>query len=142
MSTIIRKAVKSDARSLLILNEKFNGVTDVTLGQIEHSLEFNDREEVFVAQSGDAITAFCCVQVFKSFCYGEDYAEITEIYVDDAYQHRGVGTKLLSYVERHFENVNIKGFQLFTGKRNYSARLFYKKLGYKKSDEIMYRKRR
>lgn len=139
---IIRKAVKSDASDLLVLNEKFNGPGDITVDQIEHSLENNDREEVFVAEQDGFLVGFCCVQVFKSFCYDVNYAEITEIYIDDRYQHQGIGTMMFKFIEQYFEKVNITGFQLFTGGENYQAQSFYEKIGYKKTSEIMYRKRR
>ncbi len=142
MSITIRKAVPSDAPALFILNEKFNGVSNITVEQIKHSIEKNDREEVFTACQDGSLIGFCCVQVFKSFCYDVDYAEITEIYVDDAYQHQGTGAQLLSFVEQHFEKTGIKNFQLFTGGKNYSAQAFYEKNGYNKTSEIMYRKRR
>lgn len=141
MSITIRKAVKSDAVSLRELNEKFNGKSSITAEQIGNSLENNDREEVFVAECDGVPVGFCCVQVFKSFCYEVDYAEVTEIYVADAYQRGGIGTKLLNHVEQYFGNLNINDFQLFTGGENRTARSFYEKNGYKKTSEIMYRKR-
>lgn len=142
MSTVIRKAIKSDAPGLLVLNEKFNGVSNISVAQIEDSLANNDREEVFVADQNGELVGFCCVQIFKSFCYDVNYAEITEIYVDDRCQHQGIGTLMLNYIEQYFEKVDIKGFQLFTGGENYSAQAFYEKIGYKKTSEIMYRKKR
>ncbi|MDD6262175.1 MAG: N-acetyltransferase [Clostridiales bacterium] len=142
MSVTIRKAIPSDAFCLRELNEKFNGISGITVKQIEHSIECNDREEVFVAEKNGALVGFCCVQVFKSFCYAVNYADITEIYIDDSCRRQGIGAMMLGYIERHFEKVNIKSFQLFTGGGNYAAQSFYEKLGYKKTSEIMYRKRR
>ena len=138
----IREATKTDAADLRRLNEKFNGVSDISVDQIEYSIENNDHEEVFVAELEGVIVGFCCVQVFKSFCYEVNYAEITEIYINDRFQGRGIGTMLLRYAERFFETENIKGFQLFTGGENVTAQSFYEKAGYKKTSEIMYRKRR
>ena len=142
MGVTIRKAVPADAFRLWELNEKFNGVSNIAAKQIESSIENNDREEVFVAEKDGALVGFCCVQVFKSFCYDVNYAEITELYIDDSCQRRGIGAMMLSCIERHFEKVNIRSFQLFTGGENYAAQSFYEKLGYKKTSEIMYRKRR
>lgn len=138
----IREATKTDAADLRRLNEKFNGVSDISVEQIEYSIENNDHEEVFVAELEGVIVGFCCVQVFKSFCYEVNYAEITEIYINDRFQGRGIGTMLLRYAERFFETENIKGFQLFTGGENVTAQSFDEKAGYKKTSEIMYRKRR
>ena len=142
MSIVIRKAEPSDAPELFRLNENFNGKSVITVKQIELSLRENNQEQVFVADRDGALAGFCCVQIFKSFCYSVNYAEITELYVDKQYQHKGIGTMLIEFAERYFEEMNIKNFQLFTGSKNYSAQAFYEKNGYEKSTEIMYRKRR
>jgi ribosomal protein S18 acetylase RimI-like enzyme len=67
--------------------------------------------------------------------------EITELYVREEYRRQGIATKLINYIENIFEERNIKEFQLFTGKDNTAARAFYEKLGYKKIDEVMYKKK-
>lgn len=141
MKVLIRKADASDSCELFRLNKKFNDVFDVAVEQIEKSIRENDREEVFVATIGDKLVGFCCVQIFKSFCYSVDYAEITEIFVEDDHQHKGIGAELLHYVEEYLKNINISNLQLFTGGTNYSAQAFYEKNGYTKTTEIMYRKR-
>mgnify|MGYP002621572330 CR=1 FL=1 len=141
MNITIREAICADAKKLFELNEKFNGKSDVNIIQIEQSLKDNKQEQVFVAENENEIIGFCCVQIFKSFCYAVNYCEITEIYIEESYQHRGIGSLLVNHIEKHFENTNIKGFQLFTGGENYSAQAFYEKNGYKKTAEIMYRKR-
>ena len=142
MRATIRRAAESDAPGLLRLNEKFNGKSMLSAEQIRLSLAVNDREDVFVAEQEGKLVGFCCVQIFQSFCYEVRYAEITELYVDDAYQRRGIGRELLGYVEQYYEDTDIKGFQLFTGGGNVSAQAFYEKLGYKRTSEVMYRKRK
>ena len=112
MRATIRRAAESDAPGLLRLNEKFNGKSNLSAEQIRLSLAVNDREDVFVAEQEGKLAGFCCVQIFQSFCYEVRYAEITELYVDDAYQRRGIGRELLGYVERYYEDTDIKGFQL------------------------------
>ena len=139
MNTFIRKANKSDANDLLILNEKFNGKQNISKEKIEQSLETNTSEEVFVAVINEKIVGFCCVRIYSSFCYSVSYAEITEIYVDDVFQHSGIGTKIITYVQNYLKDKNIVNIQLFTGGENYSAQAFYEKNGYKKTNEIMYR---
>jgi len=105
---IIRKAKIEEAPQLQVLNEKFNGNCGVTAKMIADSLATNDCEKVFVAESDGTVVAFCCAQIFQSFCYGENYAEITEIYVDDSCRHIGIGTKLITYVEDYLRSMDIK----------------------------------
>ena len=141
MNTFIRKANNADANDLLILNEKFNGKQDISKEMIERSLETNTSEEVFVAVNNERVIGFCCIRIYSSFCYSVSYAEITEIYVDDEFQHSGIGTKLIEYAQNYLRTKNVVNIQLFTGGENYSAQAFYEKHGYKKTNEIMYRKK-
>lgn len=141
MNFKVRKAQLSDAGQLFQMNEIFNGegVTDFEL--LKNSLIQNDQEEVFVAESGGKLIGFCCVQIFKSICYKNFYAEITELFVDENFRRRGVATAVFSYIEEYFKGKNIAGYQLFTSDKNISAQVCYEKLGYARSREIMYRKR-
>ncbi|MBQ3141330.1 MAG: GNAT family N-acetyltransferase [Clostridia bacterium] len=141
MSAAVRAACPADAEALLALNTAFNGVSEITAQQIRRSIQSNDREQVFVAEREGTVIGFCCVQVFKSFCYAVNYAEITELYVADGCRSQGVGGTLLRFAEQYFRDRGIHDFQLFTGGDNTSAQAFYEKSGYSKTDEIMYRKR-
>jgi energy-coupling factor transporter ATP-binding protein EcfA2 len=82
MNIAIRAAVEKDAAALNRLNTVFNGVGNITEEVIAHSILNNDREQVFVAECDNTLVGFCCVQLFKSFCYDSNYAEITELFVD------------------------------------------------------------
>lgn len=137
----IRLASEKDALDLFILNELFNGVSNITVEAISASIKNNAQEKVFVAESDNKIVGFCCVQLFKSFCYENNYAEITELFVKEEYLKQGIGTAMMTYAEEFYVGENIAGFQLFTGGKNIIAQSFYEKQGYIKTDEIMYRKR-
>lgn len=138
----IRAAVEGDAAQLKRLNAEFNDEETVSDESIAHSIRKNDQEQVFLAEIHNQLIGFCCVQLFKSFCYTCNYAEITELYVSEQYRRLGVATQLMEYVQQYYSGQKIGGFQLFTGGENTSAQKFYEKLGYQKTNEIMYRKRK
>jgi Acetyltransferases len=138
---VIHIATKADIDSLFVSNEEFNGKNCTTKELNEKSITANDQEIVCIAYIGDTAAGFICGQLFKSMCYAVNYAEITELYVREEYRRQGIATRLMGYMEHILETKNIKEFQLFTGKENISAQVFYEKLGYKKTDELMYRKR-
>ena len=138
----IRIAVDKDAAALNRLNTVFNGVGNVTDEFIALSVRNNDQERVFVAECDEQLVGFCCVQLFKSFCYSSNYAEITELFVDEQHRRKGIASRLMEYTESYYSDKNIGGFQLFTGRVNISAQRFYEHIGYSKTDEIMYRKRK
>lgn len=137
----IRKAEPSDVKDLFKLNEDFNGKGITQLELLENSIINNDQEIVFIATVNNKAIGFCCVQIFKSMCYSKYYAEITELYIDENFRRMGVATKMFEFIEEYFKDKSICSYQLFTGKNNTVAQLFYENRGYVKSDEIMYRKR-
>jgi len=141
MNVEIHKATASDADALFILNEEFNGAGCTTLERIKEMLTQNNSETVFIAKHNEKAVGFCCTQLFESMCYNADYVEITELFVDEDYRRNGIAAQLMRFVEQHFENSNVKAFQLFTGGCNQGAQCFYEKQGYCKTTEIMYRKR-
>lgn len=137
----VRIATQNDIHWLYEMNEQFNGAGCTTAEQLADSILHNRQETVFIAAAANTALGFCCVQFFKSMCYSVNYAEITELFVKEEYRGQGVGTALMTCAEDYFKTQNVKGYQLFTGKDNTSAQSFYEKMGYKKSAELMYRKR-
>ena len=137
----LRLAQPSDAADLFWLNRKFNGEDSTTRELIENSLSNNAQEVVCVAVEDGTVVGFVCGQLFKSMCYRSHYAEITELYVRDEYRRRGIGSRLLAFIEQHFIEMGIRDFQLFTGQSNTGAQALYEASGYARSDELMYRKR-
>lgn len=141
MNITYRIANSGDAKELKRLNDAFNGKDYNTLEGIREALTREDAETVFVAEAEGRLLGFCCGQLLKSICYSVFYAEITELYVEEALQRQGIGKGLIHYAEEWYRIRNIHDFQLFTGGENLNAQKFYKKQGYRRSDEIMYRKR-
>ena len=137
----IRRADTSDAAVLFVLNELFNGIGCTTKERIEQSLQSNSRELVLVADTTAGIVGFCCAQHLRSMCYDEDYVEITELFVQEESRRQGIAKALLSQVEDMFVEQGVKSFQLFTGRDNTAAQSLYEAVGYKRSEERMYRKR-
>lgn len=137
----IRLANLNDAAALFKMNEHFNGAGSTTKELLADSIVNNMQEAVFIATVDGEAAGFCCVQLFKSMCYRSYYAEITELFVEEAYRQQGVATALMGYVEDYFRDKHVKGYQLFTGKQNEIAQAFYEKNGYTQSTEQMYRKR-
>ncbi|MGI6694874.1 MAG: GNAT family N-acetyltransferase [Christensenellales bacterium] len=84
---------------------------------------------------------FCCGQVFRSICYENHHAEITELFVREEYRRRGVGARLIAFMEAEFYKQGIRHFQLFTGASNAAAQAFYHSCGYRATDEVMFRKK-
>jgi ribosomal protein S18 acetylase RimI-like enzyme len=48
---------------------------------------------------------------------------------------------LVSYAEEWYRKQDIHDFQLFTGKENTDAQKFYERIGYRRHEDVLYRKR-
>jgi ribosomal protein S18 acetylase RimI-like enzyme len=136
----IREAKPSDAPELQRLNEIFNGPGLSAAEEIASALRENPDELVLVAEDGEGLCGFLCGRVFRSFCYPEKNAEVTELYVDPAHRRRGVAQALMEHMEAHFCALGAHEFHLYTWKNNMAAQAFYKSAGYLPKTVIEYLK--
>jgi ribosomal protein S18 acetylase RimI-like enzyme len=61
----------------------------------------------------------------------ERYPAHLHIDILEAFQHKGIGTQLMTRFEDHMRELKVQGIHLGTSEGNYKAVPFYKKLGYK-----------
>ena len=141
MKIAVRLATTSDTKELKRLNDMFNGPDTNTMEGIMEGLAREDAEKVFVAQAEEGLVGFLCAQLLKSICYRVFYVEITELFVEEAFRGQGVGRALMQTAENYYREMGIHDFQLFTGRDNQNAQQFYERMGYRRDDDILYRKR-
>jgi ribosomal protein S18 acetylase RimI-like enzyme len=141
MPVLYRTASINDATELMRLNDAFNGYNTNTLEGIRQGFLRPDAETVFVAGSGGRLAGFLCGQLLKSVCYSAFYAEITELFVEEASRGQGIGKGLILFAEDYYRKSGIHDFQLFTSGKNTNAQAFYEHMGYRSQDDILYRKR-
>lgn len=141
MNITYRIANTSDTEELKRLNDEFNGKDSNTVEGIWEGIAREDAETVFVAETDGKLVGFCCGQLLKSICYNVFYAEITELYVEEVMQRQGIGKGLINCAEEWYRQKNIHDFQLFTEFKNMKAQNFYECIGYRRQDDILYRKR-
>lgn len=140
-SVLIRIADIDDAEQLYFLNEQFNGGDETTLERIQQSLKHNQQEIIAVAQADNHLVGFLCVQLKQSFCYDACMPEITELFVQQEYRRRGIASKLISFIETHCkENFSFQRIELLTGRKNLSAQMFYRSIGYTEDSELHFAK--
>ena len=132
-----RLARGADAPELLKLNGLFNGSGCNTVKAVAESLEGNGREMVCVAAEGKTLAGFCCGQIQQSICYSYPFAEITELYVTDAYRRQGIGKQLLVMMENELFKRGVKHLHVLTGRENHIAQALYRSYGYGDTSEIL-----
>ena len=142
----IEKAQIEDVKSIVEINIKewkntYKGIfPDKFLDNLtkeEESIEKckNKLNEYIVCKINNKVVGFLRFGKNKKG-YNDNYAEIYALYIDKDYQRKGIGTALINYA---FENLtpNYKYVLISTLLQN-DANLFYKKIGGKLIDKIIF----
>lgn len=136
---MIRLAYPGDAQQLFGLNQRFNGPSGTTVENMARSLAENAQELVVVADQGGVLAGFVCVQIKRSFCYERPTAEITEVFVDEAFRRKGLAGKMLGLAEEkvlaRFGPVELT---VLTGGDNLPAQALYEGAGFRREDEVVF----
>jgi len=72
----------------------------------------------------------------KPFFPGYKHCEVYWLAVKKKCQGKGIGTKLMKFIERYAENQGFRRIFLYTGKNMKRTRRFYEKLGYEFINEF------
>lgn len=90
---------------------------------------------IFVAEQGARLLGYVCVlgkvHSQEPDDDPESFAVIQDIYVDENYQGRGLGTKLISEAEQYAKALGAKKIQLWVFSENQGAIGFYQKMQYR-----------
>lgn len=135
----IRRAEAKDAKYLAKLNVEFNGV-GISEEEIIEGLSYSN-EIVVIALINDLPVGFACAQYFKSICYSEPYAEVTELYIMGDARRKGIATKVLDFVEKELILKGVRSVKVLTGKKNETAIKTYEKSNYIKKEEQVLQKK-
>nr|WP_261779822.1 GNAT family N-acetyltransferase [Paenibacillus xylanexedens] len=135
---LVREAVKEDVPSLIELNDQFNGVRR-SREEVETDL-LNAREVIVVAVMEERVVGFACGHIYKSFCYAEHQAEITEMYIEESARRNGLAGMMIERLEGIFNNSGVKHIKILTGNKNAKAIKTYEKAGYDREDEFVFAK--
>jgi ribosomal protein S18 acetylase RimI-like enzyme len=135
----VRRAKADDAKYLSELNHEFNGVR-ISEEQIIENLS-HANEIVVIALINDAPVGFVCAQYYKSICYSEPYAEVTELYMTSKARRKGIAKRALAFIENELKLKGVKSVKVLTGKNNETAIKTYENSDYIKKEEQVLHKR-
>jgi len=137
----IRVAQLEDAVALAALNQEFN-TPPTTPDQILSYLSSGWHTElVLVAEVAGQVVGFACLQVLASVCYAQPWAELTELYVQEAYRRRGIGRALICEAERLAQQDGATDMLVHTGVANEAGQALYQALGYSLQAHVSLQKR-
>lgn len=102
----------------------------------------NETVVIFKAVCEGEICGFLCLLVPSAPRNGFVHAitgVILNMGVDEAYRRRGIGTQLILYAEKYLLNKGIDAMELDVFMFNEKARKFYEKMGYKVTEQHMFK---
>jgi ribosomal protein S18 acetylase RimI-like enzyme len=86
--------------------------------------------------NGASVAGLCCLRLVPYIGQDAPYAEVTQLYVRDAYKRRGIGAALLREAERRATAAGATCVHIITGRDNLDAQAFYHTQGYSSADVV------
>ena len=129
---LIRKAVKTDNESLMLLYNQF-------VGQDRYSKHINDSfssvltnssNRIFIAEKDDVIIGFSTVSFRRVVRYPKPIAELDELFVGEEFRKQGVGKLLLDAVVNESKKRNCYRVYIESAYTHKAAHVFYEKNGF------------
>ena len=125
-----RLATIDDAPALAHLNQAFNDVSDPPEALAARLADARRVETALLAEVDGQVAGFACVRIVPCVLYAEPHAELTELYVEEAFRRCGAGRALVAHAERLAREAGATSLVLLTGFDNAGAQAFYRAVGY------------
>ena len=131
--TRVRIAMPDDAPQLLPLFAAFYGPyfdpksEEAIRRQIVAAADVN---VVLIACVGERLAGFASLRLIPQIESHRPHAELSDLFVDTRFRHRGVGRALVRFAEDAARRRGAKRIHLTVGKDNDGALAFYHKEGY------------
>jgi ribosomal protein S18 acetylase RimI-like enzyme len=87
-------------------------------------------ETTVLAEFDGVVAGFACLRLVPYMSGDDRYAELTDLFVAEAFRRRGVARALLAHVEQLAREGGASGMLLVTGFDNQGAQAFYRAVGY------------
>lgn len=126
----IRLADVNDAVELNRLNAAFNEADEPPERMAARLADPRRVETAVVAEIDGKLIGFAGLRVVHSLFYPEPQAELTELYVESAYRHQGVGRVLALRAEELARAAGAVELVVVTDQDNREAQALYDRLGY------------
>jgi len=130
MTITVRLATPADAEAIYRLNLAFNDARATPAYIAAFLAERAHYETIYLAELAGQVVGMVGLRLLPSACDPEPYAELTELFVEQAARQQGVGRALVRAVEAVAHAAGASQLVLLTAWRNGGAHRFYHALGY------------
>lgn len=141
----LRWATRADVGSVLDLLEEYHrqeGLRghsrDRIRSVLEDLFEIPNRGRVVLAEDEGEVIGYALVVRRPSFEWASDVAVIDEIFVKGKARERGVGRRMITFVEEYAAVEGLPSITLEVSVLNVSAREFYRSVGFSLIDREIY----
>lgn len=141
MSTnvIIRIATGDDAAAIVHLNILFNGSSEPADKLAPRLADPHHVEKALLAEMDGQLVGFAGLRIVPALFYPTPQAELTELFVIEAYRRRGVGRALIAFAEALAQELGAESLLILTDLDNVAAQALYHAAGYE-DDALALRK--
>ena len=140
MSIIVRQATPDDATEIARLNESFNDLRSTPEAIAAQIIRCAGIETMYLAAVDGHVAGMASLRLLPNICDPTPYAELTELFVEEAYRRLGVGRALVEQIEQAARAGGANQLILLTSFKNSRAHAFYHTLGYAMYSFAMHKK--
>jgi GNAT superfamily N-acetyltransferase len=130
----IRKAEAQDAGAIARLNLLFNEVDTPPESYAQRLADPHRVDWPILAEVDGHAVGLANLRLAPSVFYDAPYAELSELFVEEAYRRRGIGQALVQYAERLAQEAGADEIIILTDFYNHTAQQLYYRLGYENHD--------
>ena len=139
ISVTIRMATADDAAAIVHLNTLFNGSSEPADKLAPRLADPHHVEKALLAEWDGQVVGFAGLRMAPALFYPTPQAELTELFVLEAYRRRGVGRALIAYAEALAQEQGAESLLILTDLNNVAAQALYHAAGYE-DDAVALRK--
>ena len=130
----IRVARANDAVEIARLNLAFNGVTDPPEAYAARLADPRRVDHPILALLDERAVGLANLRLAPNVFYAEPYAELSELFVEEAHRRQGIARALIQAAERLAVESGARQMVILTDFYNHPAQQLYRALGFQHHD--------
>lgn len=144
-SKTLRWATATDLEAVLSLLEEYHrqeGLRKHSKERIrtvlEDLFESPHRGKILLAEHEGEVVGYALVVRRPSFEWASEVAVLDEIFVKGKARDRGLGRRMISFIEEYAASEGLPAVTLEVGTENFDAKEFYRSVGFDRVDREIY----